>query len=789
LDSVTYLTVETRVPPVRGLVLAQNRWGTPFDLTDVKRWIRLNCDVYKAEKIDLFVRSHVGRHVVAEAVREAGALGVRLSLRTDCSAAPSSVGDIGEWGLLDVFLTPPSPTGDGVDAWLDACRAAGLPIRFQAQAPFEAGVALDALAERLAGAGVVAANVTLTDPFSELPPCSDADHSRRTVEQMNALVAALNVRGVEANLVGLPLCLATTENLPSAANGQQFFLDHQQYHMQSYGLAAKVLHCRPNAAAKALLVPLGQRTSTTRFVDDRILPWLLESTRRHLALLVFRKLTRRLRVIRGQPKPLEETLEAYEREVARRRARSDRELGPSCARCRLRRICDHESEGFRRVLPGLSVVPADGDVVPYALHFAVNQRKAYDAVDAERVAFDDRYEAMAEKARAIAATCTPTREIDSMDYKIDGQWTQQMPGGNRWWSVTDSEKVSTVLTRTAPPATLAVTFGGGIAEYIGFSFGRHCKLLCPMTAFSHQLILHVDADGRYVLLRDGRPVRPVQFEGVQYVPGRLGGVLQPRITICNIDESIITQTVLLWEGAPEQAVRSRNVRYSVILVNTRFARRLQVALLSLAHQKGIDLAALEVIICYVPGLDATDDLIDGMASAHPQLRIVRAPFAEARARSKGFLLNEAVGMASGEWIVLMDSDTLVAPGMFARMEQAAESCKFMTSDGRIMLDVNTTAQILLGEIQPWKQWDELLSASGEYRPREAQGVPIGFFQCVRKTCFEKVRQIEMDHFEGSDWMFGYHMRETFGRETRLTGLPVLHLDHGGSQWYGTQKHR
>jgi hypothetical protein len=106
-----------------------------------------------------------------------------------------------------------------------------------------------------------------------------------------------------------------------------------------------------------------------------------------------------------------------------------------------------------------------------------------------------------------------------------------------------------------------------------------------------------------------------------------------------------------------------------------------------------------------------------------------------------------------------------------------------------MLPPDVTAQILLGNVKPWKSWNELLNGPGEFRFREADGVPIGFFQCVRKSCMKKVQYFEMDHFEGADWFFGYYMRKEFGKEHRLSGVPVLHLDHGGSQWFGTAKHR
>jgi hypothetical protein len=106
-----------------------------------------------------------------------------------------------------------------------------------------------------------------------------------------------------------------------------------------------------------------------------------------------------------------------------------------------------------------------------------------------------------------------------------------------------------------------------------------------------------------------------------------------------------------------------------------------------------------------------------------------------------------------------------------------------------MLDPETSARILLGEIRPWECWDELLQADVEYRYREAMGVPIGFFQAVRAECMEKVPYIELEHFEYADMYFGECIRHEYGREHRLSGVPVLHLDHGGSHWFGTIKHR
>jgi glycosyltransferase involved in cell wall biosynthesis len=229
------------------------------------------------------------------------------------------------------------------------------------------------------------------------------------------------------------------------------------------------------------------------------------------------------------------------------------------------------------------------------------------------------------------------------------------------------------------------------------------------------------------------------------------------------------------------------VKYSVVIVSTRYARRLQAALLSIARQQDIALDQIEVIVAYVPGLDANEDVMDSVALAYPELHIVRAPFTAKDALSKGFLINESARLAQGEWVAIMDSDIVLPPNMFSIIEQRGGEAHFIAPDGRKMLDRETTAKILLGLVNPSEHWEALMDGPSEWRKREADGLPIGFFQCVRKSCFEKVQYEELHHFEGADWRFAKAIQEEFGAETWLEGVPVLHLDHGGSHWYGTQK--
>jgi len=263
--------------------------------------------------------------------------------------------------------------------------------------------------------------------------------------------------------------------------------------------------------------------------------------------------------------------------------------------------------------------------------------------------------------------------------------------------------------------------------------------------------------------------------------------VEPRIALINVDGQIVTQTVLLWEGETDRDVEK--ACHSVVIVCSRFSRRLQAALQALAHQQGRQSGDLEVLVAYVPGVDATDDVLDSLQAVYPALTLRRVPFAPERLRAKGFLINECTALATGEWVTLLDADILLPPDYFARLDALNADEVFAAPEGRHMLDATTSARILLGEFQPWNHYNELRQQAGEYRHQESEGVPPGFCQSLRRSVFDAIRYEELDHFEGSDWSFSRRVMDHFGPVRRLDGMAVLHLDHGGSQWYGTGKQR
>ena len=778
------LDVDESLRPVRGLICTHNRKGRAFDLTVLKKLIQLNHTVFKVEKIDVRYQSE-DMGPLLSLLEFSEEEEVRLSLRSSAPSPPDDLAKLCAAGLFDLFLCTGADNTGAVDAWRSASADNNIPLRVQLHPPFGDDFDANPLAKSLEG--VFSVTVALADPFDVSSGASSGGARAQVVSQMNTLVGALSDRNAEVHLMGLPFCLVAEDNLPFAVNRQQFHLDHQHYDIKSYRNALHIHGLGPNATNKFIEIQLGHQTSVHNLIDAGLLPWILEKPWLYTRVWALHKISRHLNFLRHRPRAVPETLEDLTAAAASQHATQRVALGAVCCACRFQRICDHASAEYLEHLPGLSIEAVEGDVVVDPLYFSRGRERNYDSIDAGYRGFQGVQRALGVAGLRVIDHEAPTREITVDEYEIEDHMTHYMPGAIRWFSFANAELQSTVLARLRPPFTLGFTIGGGIAGQIGFSFGRHTKLVCPMLGYSHRLVLHVDANGHYALLRDRQLVRPTEFEDVPYVPRKLGSVVEPRISIWNIDGQVVTQRLLLWEGSRTEERGLPKPKFSVVIVSTRYARRLQACLLSLAHQQGIDMAQLEVIVGYVPGLDTTDDLIDTLTQAFPDLRIVRSPFTEHHATAKGFMINESVRLASGEWVVLLDSDILLPPRFFCAFEDVAETEHFVAPDGRLMLSPNITARILLGDVKPWEEYESLLASEVEYRHQESDGVPPGFCQCVRRAVFDKVQYQELNHFEASDWHFSANVIELFGKERRFEKMKVLHLDHAGSQWFGTDK--
>ncbi|MBX7256086.1 MAG: glycosyltransferase family 2 protein [Candidatus Hydrogenedentes bacterium] len=763
---------EDHIEPVRGLVFARSSKGHALKASDLERWLRLNRMVFKTSKVDILMND-LDLPLLRTLIETGTELDTRVSLRTDCSSPAPRAADLQTLGLLDVCLCP-GKAGADVTGWLAACKEAGILARVQIPLSLLVGTVPAWIEEGLTSECVSSVNIAAWDPFSGVA-VPDTQAGGSALQKMNELARELSGRELEVNLLHVPFCYIDEANRPLGVGTRQFYLEHTHYQRDAYELARKLYTCGPIRIRQIILTLLGIHTSTDNPIDRILLPWIWSTPWVRARAWAAHKILRHV----GWRK-----WESEGDDI-----RSIPEAAPAstieaCAGCRLRAICD----GMVESLAGLAPRPANGEPITDPFHYSTKRPMFFDAPDSARLAENTRWAELAECANATIRNRPPDREIDSFSYSVEGNWSFAAPGSLRWYSFARSEKLSTPIARLDPPFTLSVTVGGGIAEYVGFALGRASRIMCPMTAYTHRIVLHVEASGHYVLLRDGRPVRPVEFSGNFYVPTQLGAALEPRICVRNIDGTIATQAVQLWQGRSESQTDSSRKSVSIVTVCTRYARRLQACLLSVAHQREIDLSQVEVLVAHVPGLDATGDVIDSVRAAYSDLDIVTLTFSESLGNAKGLMLNEAFDKARGEWVMVLDADVILPPTMLSRIVALSADCKFVVPDGRKMLDRATTARLLLGEVAPWETWEELLSGPGEYRRREVDGVPIGYCQCVRRECLEKVRYEEANHFEGADWRFGKDMRDIFGEETRLSGMPVLHLDHGSSNWYGATRH-
>ncbi|MBI2425947.1 MAG: glycosyltransferase family 2 protein [Candidatus Hydrogenedentes bacterium] len=774
-----------RLTPGRGILFTHNAHGQALDLTDLKKWLRLLADRYKVRKADLRIGSGAPCHVAA-LLDESGQRGIALSLRIADDLPVADLESDLTSDLLDLVLCPSTIDIRYLEAWAARASNLGLPIRLQLPLPLPSGLDPGALTACLATFNAV--TFRFNDPFENYPSSAPRAGLNADLLPLWPVLDALLRQGVPVRLTELPFCCAEPPFWKTIQNAVQSCTDTLAYDPIVYRDAVLRYALKPVMFGKVLDAVLREENSPHSPIDKLLLRYILSGKRTLIGAWLLHKLTRHRRFSQwSQPRPLPEAATTLDAQIALHQDQARKNLGPDCAACRLQSVCDHGADPLRASYPDLArhAVPGDREYDPL---FALLQQPPYlDRTDHACLAAAADGPALVQAAKRITVEAQPTREIGADAYSIQDHPTHRMPGALRWYSFTHAELQSTVLADLTPPFTMAIRFGGGIASHIGFSFGRYARILCPMTAAQHQLTLHVNAQGRFVLLRDGEPVHPLEFANAEMTPARLASRCQPRICIRNIDGEIVTQALLLWEEGALPTAPAQTPRHSVIIVSTRYARRLQAVLQCLVHQQGIAKQDLEILVAYVPGLDATDDILDGLALLHPEFRILRVPMPPSRARAKGFMLNEAMNLARGERITLLDSDILLPPRFFAALD-AVPNAAFIAPEGRHLLTPRDTAAILLGEIRPWESFDELLNGVGDYRHRESGGIPPGFCQTVSRDVIQQIRYPELDHFEGSDTEFSKQVIRAFGPESRLPGMKLLHLDHGGSQWYGTSKH-
>lgn len=750
--------------PRRGLVLAHNRRSQYFRDADMHRWLAYSVRVLDCLKVDVLAWGRVPKSLVST-IWYAREFAVPVSLRTDGAAPPDDLPYLAGEGLSDVFLCPRAPEVDSWAAWLDACHRLNLPVRLQLQLPRMETQAAEQQAAAWQAKGVRSVNMVLDDPFQPIPSCRDSQEGRAVAATCEALAEALLACGVEVNLFGYPPALFGPAACGCAMSPSAFYADYQQYDEAAHAFAARLYARRPETVRAALLIAMKRHTVALDITDR----WLTEALFVKAAPLyrVAAYCAKRWRAWRGAalPRTLQNTRGEFIPKPSASAGFTDAER-------------QHAAKRLGGLMPqATETSPVSGAMPP----------RYVDAVDQDRLQQTALWQALAREAQDWQRSAPPDRVCDINEWGTEEAFMVPEYGATAWLSFLPGERLSTKVDHLSPPFMVSLIAGGGMAEAAGFQLSPAFTLLCPLVEARHTVTLYARADGRYVLLRDNVPIEPLRRPGHYTAPHRAPSHAKLRIAVWDIEQRISFSPLRIWKQMPANAAPAAQPKYSIVVFCTRFARRLAAALQCLAHQQNFDCARLEMIVGYVPGLDATEDVLESFRQAHPGLRVIHMPFPRQNIRSKGYVLNQCMDMAVGDWIVLLDADTLLPPNMFAALEQVEAGRGFIFPKGRAMLSPQTTAKILLGEIKPWLDWEALLRGAPALRQDEALGAPIGYCQCFRREGIEKARYPEYEHFQGADFEFAMLLQAHFGKEYRLD-FPVLHLDHEGSQWFGADRH-
>lgn len=778
-------SVHAILAPSRGLVPLQNRSGRRYALLDVLRWLHYSHLVFKTDKIDLLADHASIGHIrsLFEAFRETPTSEtLRLAVRVSADVTPESIAAIPPDWIWDVMITASPSSARNLGPWLDWVEQSGLDARVQVNFPGDwAPEAREAVMQAVAHAAAKAIFVYCNDPFERAMWRTGAAGDPAVLTE---LARDLRGTGKPLSIVGVPFCMVERDHWPYVRDHDQFFLDPQHYVRDAYTMALRLHRKRPTAVGKIIQLRLKQGVTYDAPLERRLLAWLY--TNHPVAygrVMVLRTLFRLAGSTRIIPYEDENPAAAKTDDAFAQGTGND----AACDACALQRICDRRTDRVAEAFPAFHVRPIEGDVVHDPLQYADLTTGYLDALDLERCVTPAHLEHLASVAGHLVSNVPPSKVLQAELYQAENTYSKPLPGAVRWFSIRSGEKVSREFDDAQTPYTVAVTFGGGMADLIGFALADHVRVLCPMVAPSHRLVLHVDREGAYVLLRDGIPVRPVDVPGEIYAPRKLPTRVRPRLSMWNVEGSMFTQNLAIWTSTDAEGRATGAPDFSVVIVCARFSRRLQATLRCLAHQD-YDLSKVEIVVAYVPGADPTDDILASMERTFPDVAIVRSPLPERYLRTKGVAINQSLELARGSWHLVLDADTLLPPDFFRRVRDTEGSPSFVGPDRRKMLPPDVTAAILMGEVNPWDAWESLLHGPGEMRVREGGHLPVGYCQCVRAECTARVRYRELDHFEGADWDFITDVERTCGPGIVFEDYAVLHLDHGGSQWYGAVQH-
>jgi hypothetical protein len=226
---------------------------------------------------------------------------------------------------------------------------------------------------------------------------------------------------------------------------------------------------------------------------------------------------------------------------------------------------------------------------------------------------------------------------------------------------------------------------------------------------------------------------------------------------------------------------------SILIVNWN-TRQLLADCLASVFQAAADLA-LEVIVIDNASSDGSQDMV---RQRFPQVRLI------ANTYNPGFAVanNQGLSLATGRYILLLNSDTVVPPQALTTVLQFMDHTPNAGLCGVKLLNPDGTFQGSFANFPSLA--GELLSASGlgvhlfglsypSPRPRSnEQPRPVdwvaGAFMCLRREVFTRVGGMDESYYmysEETDWC--YRLRRTEWKTYYLPQVAITHFGGGSTQ--------
>ena len=133
---------------------------------------------------------------------------------------------------------------------------------------------------------------------------------------------------------------------------------------------------------------------------------------------------------------------------------------------------------------------------------------------------------------------------------------------------------------------------------------------------------------------------------------------------------------------------------SILLATYNWPQALKLCLESLATQSDRD---FEIIVADDGSTKETKDLIDSMRASLP-VRITHL-WQEDIGFRKTTILNQAISVAQGDYLVFLDGDCLVQPDFVARHRELAQQ-GYLVTGSRVLLSESLTKELL-----QWPRWN------------------------------------------------------------------------------------